>query len=156
MCRVLTEGSEQIFYDFHPRLLVNSSEPLNKVGIVTDWDYHSDDYSEYLDQYHTRFQNLTTKQEGPWTKAFNSNDSEVFQATVCFSRQIPEFIHNVTILGRAIPSEPDAKGQSNKNNASLITQFGIGSSPGSIEERGILKLIIHDIYGDYPDVGYDP
>ncbi|KAI6750549.1 hypothetical protein HG530_014830 [Fusarium avenaceum] len=156
MCRVLTEGSEQIFYDFHPRLLVNSSEPLNKVGIVTDWDYHSDDYSEHLDQYRTRFQNLTTEQDGPWTRAFNSNNSEVFQATVCFSRQIPEFLQNVTIVGRAIPSEPDSKGQGTKNNASLITQFGIGSSPGSIEERGILKLIIHDIYGDYLDVGYDP
>ncbi|KAM0289492.1 hypothetical protein ACHAO9_006145 [Fusarium lateritium] len=156
MCRVLTEASEQMFYRSHPRLLVNSSKPLNKFGIVTDWNYQADNYSKYLDQYQAEFQKFTTKQEGPWTRVFNSTGSEVLQATVCFSRQIPEFIYNVTILGRAILSEPNLKAPSNKSNSNLLKQFGIGSSPNNLDERGILQLNIHEMEETSDDIGYDP
>ncbi|KAL9562034.1 hypothetical protein ACKAV7_013957 [Fusarium commune] len=110
MCRVIPQTSPyQKIYDFYPRLLVTAKEPLNK---PLDMRHEDDDlldeeqsYEEYLEEYLAQFANLTAKKDGPWTKAVNGDGDGDFEATVCFTRQIPELMYNVNILGQAVSSE---------------------------------------------------
>ncbi|KAF5576576.1 hypothetical protein FPANT_10860 [Fusarium pseudoanthophilum] len=103
MCRVIPQTSPyQKIYDFYPRLLVISKDPLNKPLNIRDEDKT---YEENLEDYLALIGNLKAKKNGPWTTVVNGDGYEVFKATVCFTRQIPELMYNVTILGQAISSE---------------------------------------------------
>ncbi|KAF5602856.1 uncharacterized protein FSUBG_7496 [Fusarium subglutinans] len=112
MCRVIPQTSPyQKIYDFYPRLLVTSKDPLNKPLDMRDEDHDPLDdektYEEYLEDYLAPFAKLEAKKNGSWTKVVNGDGDEVFDATVCFTRQIPELMYNVTILGQAVFSESD-------------------------------------------------
>lgn len=110
MCRIIPQVSPyQKIYDFYPRLLVTSKGPLNIPLRMTDEGRSPFDeeqsYEEYLKDYLAPFAKLKAKKNGPWTKVVNDDGDEVLEATVCFTRQIPEIMYNVTIMGQAVSTE---------------------------------------------------
>jgi hypothetical protein len=84
-----------------------------------------------------------SSRDGPWTTGRTANGTELFQASVCFLSQFTPLLYNVTMSGRAIPSEPTsiARWQTlqGQNGTDFFKQLEAGSS---LEERGILGLDI--------------
>jgi hypothetical protein len=91
---------------------------------------------------------LKFRQDGPWTKAYTADGAEVFNATVCYISQNLPHRYNVTMTGRAVPSEPEflaewsslsAKG----NGTSILQQLGVGLGSNNTRERGVMDLQVH-------------
>ncbi|KAI7762444.1 hypothetical protein LZL87_008790 [Fusarium oxysporum] len=145
MCRVIPQTSPyQKIYDFYPRLLVTAKEPLNK---PLDMRHEDDDlldeeqsYEEYLEEYLAQFANLTAKKDGPWTKAVNGDGDGDFEATVCFTRQIPELMYNVNILGQAVSSESGYGERADKVISGRFQQEDGSFGPYRSKDAGNLHL----------------
>ncbi|UPK95664.1 hypothetical protein LCI18_006599 [Fusarium solani-melongenae] len=131
-------------YRFSPIMLINASAPL---GISSGTPYYLDTYKR----------NLTTTTEGPWTKVYTFNRTQVLSATVCFVNTRPVPIFNFTMSGRPIPYEPAVDWRrllSKENSTGHLQQLGIGLSADSFASRGILELQVQPSMITPEDVGY--
>ncbi|KAF9769574.1 hypothetical protein IL306_012986 [Fusarium sp. DS 682] len=128
-------------YNFHPLLLLNSSDILNELKPLFDVKtktQHGVTIPESL-------QMSKSKRDGPWTTATSRNGTQLFQASVCFLTQNTPLLYNVTMKGRPISSEPTSLAmRRTKNGTDVLKQLGIGVSPSDLEARGILSLEIHE------------
>jgi hypothetical protein len=126
-------------YAFHPVLLLNSSDALN--GLAPVFDEETQTMSLFAVPENLQISN--SSRDGPWTTGRTANGTELFQASVCFLSQFTPLLYNVTMSGRAIPSEPTsiARWQTlqGQNGTDFFKQLEAGSS---LEERGILGLDI--------------
>ncbi|KAF4437683.1 hypothetical protein F53441_12973 [Fusarium austroafricanum] len=131
-------------YAFHPILLLNSSDILNSLNPL--WDNKTQTYEEVTIP--DSVQMSKSKKKGPWTTATSSNETELFQASVCFLAQMTPLLYNVTMSGRAIDSEPTSlakwKSLEGKNGTDFLKQLGTESSPSDLEARGLLSLDIRE------------
>ncbi|EWY86020.1 hypothetical protein FOYG_10683 [Fusarium oxysporum NRRL 32931] len=129
-------------YNFHPVLLLNASDVLSKLRPVYDEDTNTWLNVTIPDD----IQMTKSKSKGPWTTATSEDGTQLFQASVCFLSQNTPLLYNVTMTGRAIPSEPTSiakwKTLQGKNGTEFLKQLGIGVSPSDTEARGILDLKI--------------
>ncbi|KAH7222987.1 hypothetical protein BKA60DRAFT_538433 [Fusarium oxysporum] len=129
-------------YNFHPVLLLNASDVLSKLRPIYD-----EDTNTWLNVTIPDDTQMTkSKSKGPWTTATSEDGTQLFQASVCFLSQNTPLLYNVTMTGRAIPSEPTSiakwKTLQGKNGTEFLKQLGIGVSPSDTEARGILDLKI--------------
>ncbi|WKT49310.1 hypothetical protein QSH57_014240 [Fusarium oxysporum f. sp. vasinfectum] len=129
-------------YNFHPVLLLNASDVLSKLRPIYDEDTNTWLNVTIPDD----MQMTKSKRKGPWTTATSGDGTQLFQASVCFLSQNTPLLYNVTMTGRAIPSEPTSiakwKTLQGKNGTEFLKQLGIGVSPSDTEARGILDLKI--------------
>ncbi|RSM08771.1 hypothetical protein CEP52_004462 [Fusarium oligoseptatum] len=137
-------------YGFRYIPLISSGEVLN--GLV----------SRYIDgivppEVQKELNELKFRQNGPWTTAYASDGTEVFNATICYVSQNLPHRHNVTMTGRAIASEPNFLTEVSsltvrRNDTGVLRQLGVGISPNNTTGRGILDLQVHP----GPDLWIDP
>ncbi|KAF4996676.1 hypothetical protein FDECE_12328 [Fusarium decemcellulare] len=142
-------------YGFRYVLLVSSGEILN--GLVS---YYSSD-GPVLPKIPKELNDLTFRQDGPWTTAHTANGTEVFNATMCYVSQNLPHKFNVTMTGRAVASEPNFLTEVSSltvrtNDTSVLRQMGVGISPDNTTGRGILDLQIHSGPELWADLSSDP
>jgi hypothetical protein len=142
-------------YSFHPVLLLNASDILNKLHPMYDEDTRT-----WLNVTVTEdMQMIKSKRDGPWTTATSENGTQLFQASVCFLTQNTPLLYNVTMRGRAISSEPTSIAKwrtlQGKNGTEFLKQLGVGVSPSDPEARGILDLKVLSGPASLADTGVD-
>jgi hypothetical protein len=127
-------------YAFQPVLLLNSSDALNGLAPIFDEATQTIPSSFAVPE---NLQASNFSRDGPWTTGKTANGTALFQASVCFLSQFAPLLYNVTMSGRAIPSEPTsiARWQTlqGQNGTNFLKQLEAGSS---LEARGILGLDI--------------
>ncbi|KAJ3535624.1 hypothetical protein NM208_g7061 [Fusarium decemcellulare] len=141
-------------YGFRYVMLVSSGEILN--GLVS---YYNN--GTVLPKIPKELNDLTFRQDGPWTTAHTANGTEVFNATMCYVSQNLPHKFNVTMTGQAIPSEPNFLTEVSSltvrtNDTSVLRQMGVGISPDNSTGRGILDLQINSGPELWADLSSDP
>ncbi|EWZ43391.1 hypothetical protein FOZG_04502 [Fusarium oxysporum Fo47] len=85
--------------------------------------------------------------------------TDAFNATICYISQNLPHKYNVTMIGRAFPSEPEFLAEwstmmAAESGTGILQQLGIGISPDSTRGRGILDLQVYsgpDLWEDLDD-----
>lgn len=124
-------------YVFQKILVLNASRLVD--------DYHKDDPA--------MVKNLTFTSDDVWTKATDRQGEHVLSVSVCYFNEYLPQIYDVTMSGRAIPSEPIL---GTDDTMYVRIQFGIGEYAEPFEERGILKLDIGAHNDKTPSMPLDP
>ncbi|EWZ81113.1 hypothetical protein NW765_015570 [Fusarium oxysporum] len=85
--------------------------------------------------------------------------TDAFNATICYISQNLPHKYNVTMIGRAFPSEPEFLAEwstmmAAESGTGILQQLGIGISPDNTRGRGILDLQVYsgpDLWEDLDD-----
>ncbi|WAO96087.1 Hypothetical protein NCS54_01374900 [Fusarium falciforme] len=143
-------------YGFNSVLLVSSGSVLNGIA-PTSYEKSRELSPPKIPK---ELDDLTFRQDGPWTVAYTAKGTEVFNATICYISQNLPHRYNVTMTGRAVPSEPEFLADwstlmATENGTGILQQLGVGISPDNTRGRGILDLQVHsgpDLWAN-PDDG---
>ncbi|KAJ4132237.1 hypothetical protein NW765_014057 [Fusarium oxysporum] len=128
-------------YGFRYLTLINSGEVLNGRFESGMGSAIPPDLQKELD-------NLSYRTDGPWTLAQTANETEVFNATMCFISQSLPHKFSVTMTGKAVASEPTFLTELSsltvlRNDTGVLRQLGVAISPDNTTGRGTLDLEVH-------------
>ncbi|KAL5592020.1 hypothetical protein FOVSG1_010909 [Fusarium oxysporum f. sp. vasinfectum] len=134
-------------FRFIPLLLLKSSPILLHGFGHLDLGGETDE-SKAMDKI-DQLKGLRTNMDGHWTTASLKNGTEVFSVTLCFVADNAPELHEITMTGMAIPSEPTVEWQRNgpwKSSQQLRKQLGVGVFNKDYRRRHIMQLEIgvHD------------
>ncbi|EXL99519.1 hypothetical protein FOIG_08559 [Fusarium odoratissimum NRRL 54006] len=134
-------------FRFIPLLLLKSSPILLHGFGHLDLGGETDE-SKAMDKI-DQLKGLRTNMDGHWTTASLKNGTEVFSVTLCFVADNAPELHEITMTGMAIPSEPTVEWQRNgpwKSSQQLRKQLGVGVLNKGYRRRHIMQLEIgvHD------------
>ncbi|KAM0081773.1 hypothetical protein ACKRZS_006041 [Fusarium odoratissimum] len=134
-------------FRFIPLLLLKSSPILLHGFGHLDLGGETDE-SKAMDKI-DQLKGLRTNMDGHWTTASLKNGTEVFSVTLCFVADNAPELHEITMTGMAIPSEPTVEWQRNgpwKSSQQLRKQLGVGVLNKDYRRRHIMQFEIgvHD------------